>query len=78
MTVPPPANPGSVAGTTGENMKIIKINIYRHGKTWCYAAWNSDGEHDHSDTLEVSTEAEAREEVGRVFPDGEIKKVADV
>lgn len=53
------------------------INIYRASGQWCYAAWISR-EYDHSDTLEASSEEEARAEVLAMFPGADVRRVADV
>lgn len=58
----------------------IKINIYRAGGEWCYAAFDGD-EYDHSDAIGVTDEVsedEARAEMSRQFPEAAIERVADV
>ena len=55
---------------------VDRVNIYRDGQAWCYAAWIGC-EFDHSDTLEADCEDLAREEVKKLFPNAQICRIAD-
>lgn len=60
---------------------ITRINLYRSGGAWCYAAWNEANEFDHSDPIGIpdgATEAEARAELASQFPGSDITRVSDV
>ncbi len=56
---------------------VDRVNIYRDGQTWCYAAWCGN-DYDHSDTLDAESEDEAREEVAAMWPAADIRRVDDV
>lgn len=57
---------------------ITRVNLYRDGSTWCYAAWTDD-EHDHNDTLDdADSETDARDAVAAQFPGATITRVADI
>lgn len=61
--------------TTTQMTTIARVNIYPDTDgTWCYAAWDDEA-HDHNDTLEAGTEAEARQEIARLFPGAQIERV---
>lgn len=67
-----------MATTTDSTRPTIQtVCIYRAAGQWCYAARDVDG-HDHSDTLDATTGAEARAEVAAMFPGAAIRRVADV
>lgn len=55
---------------------VDRVNIYRDGQAWCYSAW-IEREFDHSDTLESDCEDLAREEVAKMFPSAQIRRIAD-
>ena len=59
---------------------ITRVNIYRAGAEWCYAAF-AGAEFDHSDVIGVPDDAsvsEARSEMAAQFPDATIARVDDV
>ena len=55
---------------------VDRVQIYRAHQTWCYAAWIGC-EFDHSDTLDADCEDLAREEVEKMFPNAQIRRIAD-
>lgn len=78
MTVPPTAETGGVAGTTGDT--TMKINYYKSNGAWCYAAF-IDGEFDHADQVglpDSATDADVERHLLTAFPGSEIKRVDDV
>lgn len=50
---------------------IVEVRIYKNAGEWCYAADDADG-FDHSDLIDVEDEAEARDELSRLFPEANI------
>lgn len=57
-----------------ESKGVDKINIYRQGGQWCYAAWAGE-DFDHSDTLDADTYLEACDEIRELFPHATIRRV---
>lgn len=57
---------------------IQNVTIYLDGDVWCYAAWLGDvrGELDHTDTLDASTEREARAEIEAIWPGVRVTLIA--
>ena len=57
-----------------------QVNVYKCDGEWCYALI-VDGEHDHSDTLDVldgASEAEAMGEAARQWQGAAVRRAADV
>lgn len=57
-----------------------QVNVYKSNGEWCYALI-VDGEHDHSDTLDVedgADDAAAIAQASLVFDGATIKRVEDV
>ena len=60
--------------------KITQVNVYQRDGLWCYAALTDAG-HDHSDTLDIDSDAsevEVSEAVTGMFPDARVRRVDDV
>ena len=52
-------------------------NIYRHNGAWAYALW-IDGEFDHSDLLDATSEKGARAELALLYPGADVHRVTDI
>ena len=62
-------------------MTVAKVNIYRVGRIWCYAAWQDDGAYDTSGLLGCDAEcstAQALAEAALQFDGATIHKVEDI
>lgn len=64
--------------TTDTDSTITQANLYRHGAVWSYRADTVEG-YDHTGVLDdADTEADARDELARMFPGAVVHRVADV